>query len=111
MAAPDFSDLPPPIRTRLVTLGASDVATKVTFPKWARRASWRFITNDGKYASEGGDGDPIDAGFQESPGGALHSVNISRGGRAGTDTDVVSLNFAAFVGATSVRFTFEPGAT
>jgi hypothetical protein len=108
--AEDYTALVSPYRTKTFALGLSDVATEIKLPKWSRRISFRFETNAGKYSSEGTDGAAIDADFQTVAAGILHSIATDRTGRAGIDTDEVSIFLASTTASTVVRLTIESGA-
>lgn len=113
MAAPlDLTALRPPLRTVLVTLpAASDITRAIQFPKWMRRLSFRYISDDGKYSTEGTDAAAINSNHQTVTAGTLHSINLAKSGLAGVDTDEPIILFATVaVNATQLRMTLEPGA-
>lgn len=108
--AEDYTALAPPYRTTTFALGLADVATEVKLPKWSRRVSFRFIAAAGKYSSEGTDAAAIDADHQTVGADVLHTFATDRSGRAGVDTDEVSVFFASSTASTVVRMTIETGA-
>lgn len=108
--AEDFTALNPPFRTKTFTLAGIDVATEVILPKWSRRVSFRFVANAGKYSSEGTDAGAIDANHQTVGADILHTFATDRAGRAGVDTDEVSVFFASATASTVVRMSIETGA-
>jgi len=53
---------------RTITLGASDVATRVNPPAWTRFLHIQFLSNDGKVAYDGEDNAPIGDNFVVTAG-------------------------------------------
>jgi hypothetical protein len=108
--AEDMTALLPPLRTKVITLPAADVAREVILPKWARRISFRSTTDPMKYSSEGTDGAAISADYMTVGGDILHTVSLDRTGRAGVDVDTPSIYFATAAGGTVLRLVLEMSA-
>ena len=111
MAVLDLTGLKPPFATKKVDLpGGVSIVRQVKLPKWCRRVSGRWEINSGQYSHIAGDNVLIDDDHQTVPANSLHSLNLSRSGRAGDDEET-DISLASPVGATVVRLTLEVGAS
>lgn len=62
-----------------ITLGSSNVATRVILPRDCRRVAIKFETNAGKYSTTGTDGQAIDGtDYATMAADTWHSLAISR---------------------------------
>lgn len=62
-----------------ITLGSSNVATKVTLPRDCRRVAIKFVTNEGKYSTAGTDASAIDStDYATMAADTWHSLAVNR---------------------------------
>ena len=62
-----------------ITLGSSNVATKITLPRGTRKVSVKFETNAGKVSSTGTDAQAIDGtDYATAAADVWHTFDVSR---------------------------------
>jgi hypothetical protein len=90
-----------------VTLGSSNVATKVNLPSGARRITIQFITNDGKLAHTGTDAAAIGSDYFTCQSDTTYELELVEPGERSRLNAMSAIYLASATGSTVVEVFVE----